>query len=378
MKAPALTLAVVVLFLAPAAFAQDTGSGALGDAPKAAEPEAPEENPEDGGAEASASEGSAKDAPAAEVHRFERKALGTDVQILVYTADASGAEAAANAAFEEIARIDGLMSSWNEGSEVSKLNAAAGGAPVSISADTHRVLSLAKEISAKSGGAFASTWATLSGLWNFEIPEGQAPILPDKAALEEKMKLVDDSKLVLTDDSAKLAEKGMVVGLGGITKGHAVDEALRVIKEKGFDDVLVFVGGDIASSGRKGALPWVVGLQEPRADGYFALVTLEDEAIATSGDYEAFFEFDGKRYHHLLDPRTGYPAFGSRSVSVLAKDAASADAYATAIFVLGPEDGLELAESTPGLEAVIVDAENQVTVSTGLAKRLRILHQPVQ
>ncbi|MEO0812474.1 MAG: FAD:protein FMN transferase, partial [Myxococcota bacterium] len=361
MKSIPLSVALTALLLTSSVHAQEAPAGdnpenpqpsekAVGDTAEAPTPVAEPE------AEAAKSS----------VQRFGKKALGTDVEILVYTADASGAKSAADAAFAEIERIDGLMSAWNAQSEINRLNASAGGEPVAISADTTLVLELAKRVSRRSQGAFASTWATLSGLWNFEIPEGQAPIVPDTGALEERMKLVDDDKLVIGQGTAQLAQAGMAVGLGGITKGHAVDRALAVMVEKGFADVLVFVGGDIASTGRKGASPWVVGLQEPRSDGHFAVITLDDEAIATSGDYEAYFELDGKRYHHLLDPRTGYPAFGTRSVSVVAKDAASADAYATAIFVLGPVEGLELAEKTEGLEAVIVDADNQVTVSTGL------------
>lgn len=337
--------------------------------------------------ETPAPEAPAADAPAeaptagAELHRFERRAMGTEVQLLIYTKDKTAAAAAADAAVQEIQRVESLMSDWKSDSEIGRLNQSAGGAPVKLSADTIGVLELAKSISAKTGGAFTPTWAALAGVWNFDVPEGQTPIIPDEASIKERLSLVDDSQLILTPDSAQLAKEGMAVGLAGITKGHAVDRAQAVLKERGFENTLVFVGGDIASSGKKGTLPWVVGLQEPRATGdkqYFAVLPLEDEAIATSGDYESYFEVDGKRYHHLLDPRSGQPAFGTRSVSVIAKDAASADAFATAIFILGPEQGLALAERTPGLETVIVDGKNQVTVSSGLAKRLRILHQPLE
>lgn len=323
-------------------------------------------------------EAAAPPEPKPEALRFERRAMGTDVQLLIYTKDKEGAAAAADAAVQEIERVESLMSEWKADSEIGRLNQSAGGEPIKVSSDTIQILELAKAVSAKTGGAFAPTWAALAGVWNFEVPEGQAPIIPDDSTIKERLNLVDDSQLILTKDSAQLTKEGMAVGLGGITKGHAVDRAQAVLRERGFANALVFVGGDIASSGKKGDMPWVVGLQEPRATGYFAVLTLENEAIATSGDYEAFFEVDGKRYHHLLDPRSGQPAFKTRSVSVVTKDAASADAFATAIFVLGPEQGLALAESTPDLEAVIVDGENQVTVSSGLAKRLRILHQPLE
>lgn len=328
--------------------------------------------------ESSGEPSSATAASTSRVERFARRALGTDVELLVFTEDPVGAKSAADAAFAEIDRIEQLMSEWKADSEVNRINQTAGGPPVSISKDTVAVLKVAQTVSEASGGAFSMTWAALKNLWNFQVPEGQAPIVPNAESVQQRLAFVDDSKLKLTDTTVQLSERGMALGLGGITKGHATDRALNVLKEKGYPNALAFVGGDIASSGTKGAQPWVVGLQEPRAEGYFAVLTLDDEAIATSGDYETFFELDGKRYHHVIDPRTGFPAEGVRSVSAISKDAASADAYATAIFVLGPEKGLALAESTDGLEAVIVDAQNRVIVSRGLASRLRILHQPAE
>lgn len=316
--------------------------------------------------------------PKATLHRFEREAMDTEVQFLVHSADRAGAEAAVQKAMRAINRVESLMSRAQSTSDISRINAAAGSGSVQIDPETFSLLQRAKNISEKSSGAYSITWAALDTLWNFNIPEGQRPIIPNEVVLKERLALVDDTQLTLGNQSARLGKAGMSLGLEGIAKGYAVDRAKAALQKQGFDNALVFVGGDISTQGKKGDSPWVVGLQEPRAEGYFAVLTLSDQAIATSGDYESYFEIGGRRYHHLLDPRTGMPAFGTRSVSAIAKDAASADAYATAIFVLGPERGLALVEQTPDLEVVIVDANNQVIVSTGLDDRLRILHQPLE
>lgn len=311
-----------------------------------------------------------------ELVRLERQAMGTDVKILIYAENKIAAERAAVAAVREIERIEQLMSEWLPESEISRINQNAGANPVPVSKETRRLLELGLRVFDRSKGAFAMTWASLGGLWNFQPAEGELASVPSAAAIAERLPLVDDRKLQLTKAGAKLETSGMALGLGGIAKGFATDRALAVLDKAGFPNALVFIGGDVAVRGKKGRKPWVVGLQEPRAAGYFAVLTLDEEAVATSGDYESYIEVDGERYHHILDPRTGAPARGLRSVTVVSKNAAKADAYATAIFVLGPVKGLELAEAVSDIEAVLVDDGSNVIVSQGLADRLRILHQP--
>ncbi|MBI3178094.1 MAG: FAD:protein FMN transferase, partial [Deltaproteobacteria bacterium] len=282
-------------------------------------------------------------------------AMGTRVQIMVFAVDNAQARQAIVAAFAEIDRVEGLMSEWIPTSEVSRINAAAGGAPVSVSGDTLRVLVRGAEVSRLSGGAFAMTWAALAGLWDFRPADVHR--LPDAALLAQRIERIDDGKLELDQSagSARLGEAGMAIGLGAIAKGYGVDRALAVLRAQGYPDALVNAGGDIAASGRKGDKPWVVGIQDPGAPGYFASLALRDEAVATSGNYEKYFEVGGKRYHHILNPRTGMPTEGTRSVTILAKDCMSADAFATAVFVLGPQAGMTLVEAQPGVGAVIVD-----------------------
>ncbi len=305
-----------------------------------------------------------------------RTAMGTRVQIMVFALDGPPARDAIKAAFAEIDRIEQLMSEWIPESDVSRITAAAGKSPVNISKDTLRVLTYGAEVSRLSGGAFAMTWAALAGLWDFRPADVYR--LPDPLVLAERVKRVDDGKLVLdpTAHTAVLREPGMAIGLGAIAKGYAVDRALVILRERGYVHALVNAGGDIAAAGQKGNKPWVVGIQDPGAPGYFATLALRDEAVATSGNYERYFTIGGKRYHHILNPRTGMPAAGVRSVSIVAKDCMSADALATAVFVLGPQEGMALGEAQPGVGVVIVDAAGAVTVSPGLRERVHVVRPP--
>ncbi len=302
--------------------------------------------------------------------------MGVRTEIQVFLADEKAGRAAIAAAFAEIRRIEDLLTEWKPNSDVSRLNRAAGKAPVVITAETSQVLARGKEVSEVSGGAFALTWGALASLWDFR---GERTV-PAESRVRERLALVDDTKLVLDKDarSAFLREDGMAVGVGGLAKGYAVHRALGVLEKAGASNALVFVGGDIGVIGRKGDEPWVVGIQDPRATGFFAVLPIGDASIATTGDYEQFFETGGKRYHHILDPRTGWPADACRSATVIAGDAVTAEALSTAVFVLGPAAGMELIERMKGVEAVVVDANNEVTLSSGLDKKVRIVRPPSQ
>jgi len=195
-----------------------------------------------------------------------------------------------------------------------------------------------------------------------------------------RRKLVDYRKLVL--DRAAHSVKvpsGMQIGLGGIAKGYIVDAAAAVLRGVGLRDFLVQAGGDLYGAGRKpDGSPWVSGIQDPRGPHgrYFALIELENHAFSTAGDYARSYVIDGKRYHHIIDPRTGYPATASRSVTVWAPDAFVADAIDDSVFILGPEKGLKLLESLDGVGAVIVDANNRVIVSDRIKGKVKILTPP--
>jgi thiamine biosynthesis lipoprotein len=172
----------------------------------------------------------------------------------------------------------------------------------------------------------------------------------------------------------------MKVHLGGIGKGYAIDRAVGKMRRHGLTDFMIQSGGDLYAAGRRGDRPWRVGIRDPRGapDRIIAALDLKDGTFSTSGDYERAFVKDGIRYHHLLDPATGMPARGSRSVTITSASAVIADGLSTGVFILGPEEGMALIERLPGVEGVIVTADNQVLVSSGLKDRLQLGEAPTQ
>ena len=182
----------------------------------------------------------------------------------------------------------------------------------------------------------------------------------------------------IAKSTAFLKQKGMRVHLGGIGKGYAVDRAAAILRGRGFNDFMIQSGGDLYVAGQRGDRPWRAGIQDPRGPegSSFAAMDLTDSAFTTSGDYERFFMKDGRRYHHIIDPDTGEPAHGSRSVTIVARTATLADALDTGIFILGPEKGMALIERLNGVEGVIVTSSNNVLVSSGLAQRLVVRSPP--
>lgn len=321
----------------------------------------------------------------AELITREQPCMGTRCTFMVFHHDAALVQRALSAASVEIERLDRLMTSWLETSDVSRINAAAGnGQSVAVSPETFAVLSEAKRIARLSEGAFDVTVGAFKGLWRFD--EDQDGSLPDAARVRERRELVRDADLTLDEArrTARLARARQRITLGGIAKGFVVDRAVGVLRAAGLDDFVVQAGGDLFASGRRGGRPWRVGIQDPRASAEaprstassFAMLELSDGAFNTSGDYERFVIRDGRRYHHILDPRTGFPVEHTRSVTLLAPTSFEADALDTAVFVMGWQRGLQLVERLPGIEAVIVDAQNAVHVSSGLETRLSVVRPP--
>jgi len=307
-----------------------------------------------------------------------RVTMGSPLRLTAWTADESAAVKAFDAVFAEVDRLDRLMTVWRDDSDVQRLNAFAGHIPVPVSEETFEVLQIASDIGELSGGNFDITFAALADVWKFDHDiDGRVPSRADIAA---RLPLVDYRALVLDAPvlTAFLKRPGMRVNLGGIGKGYAVDRAATVLRAHGFEQFMIQFGGDLYSSGRRGDRPWRIGLQDPRgaADQSFAAIDLHDETFSTSGDYERFFMRDGRRYHHILDPHTGEPARGARSVTIVARRAVLADAIAKAVFVAGPEAGMKLIEDLPDVEGVIVTARNEVRVSSGLTRRVMVLAPP--
>ncbi|MHC4947549.1 MAG: FAD:protein FMN transferase [Planctomycetota bacterium] len=293
------------------------------------------------------------------------------------TAPEGSARRAAGIVLDVFRDVDATMSEWKPGSPLSAVNEAAGRGPVAVPDDLRAVVRRGLEIGARTDGAFDVTWAALWGLWDFRA---DPPRVPDDEAIAARVALVDSRRLVVDDEAGTLAlpEPGMMVGLGGIAKGHALDRAARALRDAGIDDFLLSAAGQMMAGGRRGDRPWRIGIRDPRGDpdDHFASLELTDASISTSGDYERFFILDGVRYHHILDPRTGRPCRGLRSATVVCADATLADALSTALMILGRERALPLAETWPGVEALLVDADGGVHMTSGLVDRVRMRHPP--
>lgn len=276
--------------------------------------------------------------------------------------------------FSEFRRLEALWSTWVPSSEISRLNEGAGGAPQAVSEDTFDILSRAVEGSSRSGGVFDVTFGPLGELWQFDTPPGsheptRLARIPEEGEIQKRRALVGSRDLLLDRDhrTAQLGRPGMRVHLGGIGKGAAVDRAVRLLLVGGFRDFFVKAGGDLYCAGANGPRPWRVGVAHPRRAGaLLGSLTVRDAAFSTSGDYERFAIIDGRRYHHIIDLRTGYPAKASQSATVLAKTAVEAEVLTKTAFILGAVDGVRAVEST-GAKALIIDAEGHSWTSSGLS-----------
>jgi len=301
--------------------------------------------------------------------------MSTEIQVVL--PDSGDAAGAAEAVFDLFRGIEEGMSEWKDASPLATLNRSAGGKPVPIPPDLLAVLQRGKEIGDLTGGAFDITWAALWGLWDFKSP---TPALPDSAEVARRVALVGYRRLEIDEKAgtARLPRAGMLVGLGGIVKGYALDRGASLLLERGYRDLMIVAGGQVWVEGRRDGRPWRVGIRDPRGgpEDFFALLEVSDTSVSTSGDYESYFIKDGVRYHHILDPRTGRPARGLRSATVITPEGILADALSTALMVLGRERGLALADSLPGVEAVLVDTSGGVWMTPGLRDRIEIRHDP--
>jgi thiamine biosynthesis lipoprotein len=317
--------------------------------------------------------------PADHVIERTHEAMGTVIVLKAWAEDDAAVVAIFDEAFKEFDRVDRLMTTWLADSEVSQINAAAGnGKGVRISDELVFVLQAAAAASKLTGGAFDITVGAFAGVWKFDQDKDGS--LPDDTTVKARRKLVNWRDVVVDAraKTARLRRKGQKITLGGIAKGYAVDRATAILRQRGLADFVVQAGGDMYVSGRRGDRRWRVGIRDPRGgrSDFFAMAEVEDMTFSTSGDYERFIVEDGQRYHHILDPRTGYPASRCRSVTVMARDALTAEGLTKGIFILGPDKGMALVEKLPDVEAVIVDDKNQVHVSTGLKNTLKIVHPP--
>ncbi len=294
----------------------------------------------------------------------EEAIMGTAVRVELWSDDPSQGEAAIDAVMAEMHRIDGAMSPHKPESELSRINRDAGSMDVRVSAEMLRLLQRSIAFSKLSGGAFDITYASVGRLYDY-----RAGIQPDDEALARAREAIGYQHLIIDPKagSVRFGRGGMCIDLGGFAKGYAVDNSIAILRQHGIRHALVAAGGDSHMLGDRRGRPWTIAIRDPRRAGeVVAVLPLQDVAISTSGDYERYFERDGVRCHHLIDPKTGRSPDSVRSVTILADDGLTTEALSKTVFVLGLAQGLQLVESLPGVDAVVVDAAGALHYSSGL------------
>lgn len=290
--------------------------------------------------------------------------MGTRITIELWTQDAAQGRDAIDAVLAEMRRIDRDMSTFKPDSEVSRVNALAAGQAVPISQELFDLLSDALDYSRITAGAFDITYASVGYLYDF-----RKHVRPDETRIARSLPGIDYRHLILdrSSRSIRFAREGVRIDLGGIGKGHAVDRGIAVLQARGIRRALITAGGDSRIIGDRFGKPWVVGIRHPdRKDDVIARIPLEDAAISTSGDYERYFDEDGVRYHHIIDPGTGQPASKVRSATIIASTAIRTDGLSKTAFVLGPQRALDIYDRLEDVDAILVTLDGRVLYTQGL------------
>lgn len=313
-----------------------------------------------------------------------RVLMDTYCTITVVSPSKELAREAIEAGFAEIRKLEILLNYFSDDSEITAANRASGEKPVKVSRETLEIIEKTLEIYHMTSGAFDPTISPVIRHWNFSKSE-PLPTVPSEDEINRALQLVGYSKVDINSSASEimLPEAGMALDLGGIAKGFGADKAVDAIKAKGIKAALVAIAGDIRGYGVSASgQPWKVGIQDPRPDPVsdkpwehiFAGLSLKDSAISTSGDYQRFFIKDGRRYHHILDPGTGFPAESDLiSVSVIAPEGYLSDSLSTAVFILGAEKGLSLLNER-GYGGVLVTKEKKVFLTSNLKEQIEILN----
>lgn len=295
--------------------------------------------------------------------------MGTDIELIASESDETKVNTAFDLVIEEMKRIENEMSEWREGTYVSRINQKAGKEAVIVPVELFNVISAAQKVSGLSDGAFDISWAAMRGIWKFTKGEER---IPSSEEITKALPLINYKNIELNDSkkSVFLKKEGMAIGLGGIAKGYSVDKAMEILVRHGITNAIVKAGGDMRIQGTEDGKPWDIGIQHPRDKSkVLSALHLSNISISTSGDYERFFIKDGVLYHHIIDPKTAMPARGCMSVTIIAPDTMTSDALSTAVFVLGPEKGMQLIQLLPGIEGIIVDSSGAIHYSAGIEKK---------
>ena len=302
-----------------------------------------------------------------QVFKKKKSLLGSPFEISVVANDSVQAGIYIELALSEVKRIENLISDWIPTTQISQVNQKAGIAPVKVDTEVFNLVERAIRISKLTDGAFDISYASMDKIWKFD---GSMKAMPTEESIKKSVEKVGYQNIILNESETTifLKNQGMKLGLGGIGQGYIADKIKELLLANGCSSGLVNVSGDINTWGKQpNGTDWTVGIVNPlNKNKVFATFPLNDSAVETSGSYEKYVTFNGKRYSHIIDPRTGYPASGIVSVSVFAKQTELADALATGIFVLGIEVGLDLVNQLKGIGCIIVDEKGAIHASKNI------------
>jgi thiamine biosynthesis lipoprotein len=294
--------------------------------------------------------------------------MGNRFELTVVSEDPSWADASIDAAVEEIRRIEKLFTTFDESSQTNLINRNAGIAPVQVDREVFELIRRSKKISEVTQGAFDITYGSIDKrLWNFDTTMTR---LPDAATARQQVRLINYRNVILDekDGTVFLKEKGMRIGFGGIGKGYAADQTRLLLQKNGVESGIINAAGDLTAWGhQENGRPWTIGIASPNAARHaFSSLEISNMSVATSGNYEKFILIDGKKYSHTIDPRTGLPVKGIKSVTIICPNAEMADAMATPVMIMGVQVGLDMINQIKGLACIIIDDHDTIHTSRNI------------
>ena len=304
----------------------------------------------------------------ADIHRRSLRLMGNRFEITVVSTDAVYAEQQINNAIQEIKRIEHLLTTFNDNSQTNLINRHAGIAPVKVDRGVFDLILRSKRISQVTQGAFDISYGSVdSSLWNFDR---HMTALPDAATARQRVRLINYKHIILDEEKCTvfLQEKGMRIGFGGIGKGYAAEKAKKLLQQAGVQSGIVNAAGDLTAWGyQPSGKPWTIGIAAPDQSHHpFSYLSISDMAVATSGNYEKYVIIEGKKYSHTIDPRTGLPVSGIKSVTIISPHAEIADAMATPVMIMGIKAGLYMINQIKGLACIIIDDDNRIHTSNNI------------
>jgi FAD:protein FMN transferase len=293
-----------------------------------------------------------------------RPMMGTEISVYLWHDDPVEGRKALEEVFGEVERINQLMSTYIEDSRISLINREAANGPVDAGPELTQLILRSLDISILTLGAFDITYDSVGQYYDFHERKR-----PDEATIKKELGSIN-YRLVHADaatNTVSFEKQGVRINLGGIAKGYTVEQGVKLLRRHGVRNAIVTAGGDSRLIGDRRGKPWMVGIRDPRREGVVAVsIPLVDEAISTSGDYERYFDEDGKRYHHIIQPATGEPANGVHSATIVGPDAVITDALSTSVFIMGVDKGLRLIATLPDYEGIVIDADGRLFYSDGL------------